>query len=127
MITLNNGDKWIVDYDLEVMDKKITYEQSLQNIPETTQQDFVNTLIHKPSVIPLVLKHSSWLFNSNYKQEILQNIAVEYIENEFANIYLMPWGNVIVQTDKLTKYQTLNDYNKAATFIPKNHNDLKLL
>lgn len=118
MITLKNGDKWIIDgseYD------GIDYKEACKgNIPKTGTRDFVEKLCkargydnknrayieprklvdcetYKSLVPPWDGEPSGyWDCNFDVFNEVLGSVAVYTKSNPWSTIYEMPWGSIIV-------------------------------
>lgn len=109
MITLSNGDRWIID-DSEWEDQDIEYEEACKgNIPETDVRDFVEKLCKSRSCDDntheyfeprkLTTEHFSdgyWDCNFDPFSEVFGSIAGTIISNPWSTVYVMPWNEVIV-------------------------------
>lgn len=111
MITLSNGDKWVIDGS-EWKDQGIPYEEACKgNIPETDVRDFVSRLCsyhncedeeyNDDFILPrkLTVRDSGkgyWDCNFNVFEEVLEHIAIASRSNPWSKIYKMEWGEVVV-------------------------------
>lgn len=136
MITLPNGDKWIIDYR-EIDAAKaagITHEEQAKgNIPETTMEDFLDELLHRddhscflPHKLVVCGATSHWFARGDPCNEVLAAIAVKSIKNAFSNVHEMPSGEVHVIYDgadlggydvetKVVSFASRDEYMKAVS------------
>ena len=133
MITLPNGDKWILD-DKEWESLNIPYEDVIAcKIPEMSYETFIDRLtqsvLDKDSedlnIIPrkhsIFLGGGFWDANFDAFEEVFPAIAVRKRSYPWCSVYAMPWGKTYVvytQMDKesgeaitaVTVYANLDDY-----------------
>ena len=105
MITLKNGDKWILD-DLEI--KGLDYAEACKgNVPSTEVKDFIEKLCkncrHDNNKSELMLPRKLtkefdgyWDCNFNPFDEVFGSVAKSVKYNPWSTVYEMPWGDVIV-------------------------------
>jgi hypothetical protein len=135
MITLSNGDKWIIDdSEVEGRDEPQSFEEA-GNLPETTAREFIDQLVDRKvytSPQKLVRGHEGcenygyWDYNSNPYVEILSDVAVKTIKNDFSAVHEMPWGEVLVayrdvdsggydSCIKVARFANREEYMKSVT------------
>ena len=129
MITLSNGDKWIID-DSEWQDAKIPDEEAIKgNIPETSLQEFIEAVANG-SCLPCKLTYDEfpeghWDCNYDVFEEAFADIAVAQILNPWSKAYRMPWGHIYVVFSAVDsggydartvveKFESAEKYRKAA-------------
>lgn len=133
MITLSNGDKWIID-DSEWKEAGIDYKEACKgNIPATDAREFIEKLIDESNdggeyFLPrkLVDMNGSGYWNANFNpyKEVLGDTAVKAISNKWSVVYRMPWEDVIVVTvgdgydavTLLTRFKNIEEYMSAVSF-----------
>jgi hypothetical protein len=100
MITLPNGDKWILD-DEEI--KNIPYERAKQGyVPATTIEDFLDKLLNpqpEDCFLPRKLTEKFggyWDCNFNVHYEVLSAIAINITRTDFLTACEMADGKVYV-------------------------------
>lgn len=101
MITLPNGDKWIID-DRE-LEGVPTEQWRVGNLPATTIEDFLKELLDEsedhPFRLPRKLTPSMggyWDANFNPYHEVLGGIAINIVKTDFFSAYEMADGKVYV-------------------------------
>lgn len=127
MITLPNGDKWIID-DSEL---KNTVNDI---VPETKIEDFLKQLLYpeeEDCFIPRKYINENggcWDANFNAHKEILEALAVNIIHVNFFDAYEMPSGEIHVVYQHsaahdgydveigVISYPNKIEYNKAVCF-----------
>jgi len=136
MITLSNGDRWILGSS-EWKDVGISYEDACKcKIPETSKREFVEKLCKYYSrgynekelnVEPRKWTNEFegyWDGNFNVFSEVFGDLAIRTVSNPWSRVYEMPWGDVVVvYTDVdsggydaawyIEVYKNLEDYNAA--------------
>ena len=100
MITLSNGDKWIIG-DKEWEEADITYEEAIKgNIPDTSVRGFIEELLDSEDyLLPAKLTDSMggfWDPNFSVFKEVLGDVATRKISNNWSDVYEMPWGHIYV-------------------------------
>lgn len=141
MITLSNGDKWIID---ELECNGIDYREVRKgNIPETSIRSFIERLCkaHRynsdigdddngyeyllPRKLTNKLSGGYWDCNFDVFAEVFGSVAEIKIANPWSNVYRMPWGKVIVvfkrpicgECDTTVKvYDCYEDYLNAVQY-----------
>ena len=134
MITLKNGDKWIIDdRELEAAEKAgISYEKACEgNLPETSVDDFVRELLDdRSSCFPRKLtdwEGGYWDCNFDPYKEVLGSLAAHTLTTDFFTAYEMPSGEVLVVykgadsggydvTTKVATFASREEYMKAVSF-----------
>ena len=131
MITLSNGDKWVID-DKEWKDANIPYEEAIKgNIPETSVREFVEELFDNQDdlILPrkLTIDAGAGYWNANFSiSEVLDDVSVRKIENDWSSVYEMPWGHVYIvyeQSDGggydveigLKRFESAEEYTKEVS------------
>lgn len=129
MITLSNGDKWIID-DSEWEAAGIPDEEANKgNIPGTSLQEFIEAVANG-SYLPRKLTHDTfpdgyWDCNYNVFEEAFADIAMAQILNPWSKVYRMPWGHIYVVFSAVDsggydaetvveKFESAEEYLKAA-------------
>jgi hypothetical protein len=91
MITLTNGDKWIIsEKELESVDGFRT------ELPPTDIKDFLEELLNGNCLPRKLVNNSLWDCNFDAHTEILTAIAVVKKVCDFFVVYEMAWGEIIV-------------------------------
>ncbi len=130
MITLSNGDRWIVD-DSEWIDLDIPYGDACAcRIPETTIKEFVEKIEESLNNDDVYLPRKwtaeyggYWDCNLDI-EEVFKDVAVRTIPNKWSTVFIMPWGAVYVvytTTDSggydacagIVSFTDLGEYKKA--------------
>ena len=107
MITLPNGNKWIID-DLEIKD--LNYAEACKgNVPETEIKNFVERLCKafrhddkdgkSECLLPRKLTEKFdgyWDCNFDVFKEVLGSIAKSVKSNPWSVVYEMPWDSIVV-------------------------------
>jgi len=153
MITLSNGDKWILG-EFEWEDAGIDYkEASKGNLPEMEPRRFVKILcdhrnyerehrdLNKPDedeyefkgkfITPRKLSFEHfpdgyWDCNYSVISEVLGDLATKHFSNLWSEVYVMPWGEVLVVfegadcggydvTSFIEVYANFDEYLKVVT------------
>ncbi len=91
MITLPNGDRWVIDYE------EVRGLPRGDFPPATSIDDFVHTLLYKPKFLAwkYSTEHEQWRGADVYSQ-VLGQIAINVINTEFITVYELPQGQVVV-------------------------------
>lgn len=121
MITLPNGDKWIID-DREYKGVSNRKRRNGQ-LPETSIRDFIEELIDPQNhCLPRKLTKDFggyWDCNFAPYSEILGAIAIKKIKNAFSEVYEMPWGDILVNCldaySAIARFSNREEYTKAVT------------
>jgi hypothetical protein len=134
MITLSNGDKWIIDESEVDGDSKGNMPKTCEevcNLPETPIREFIEKLISDEYYVPRKLTSEFggyWNCNFDSLKEILSDVAVKILQNDFSKVYEMPWMEVLVVykcadsggydvTTKVARFANREEYMKAVTLI----------
>lgn len=109
MIVLSNGDKWVLD-DSEWKDAGIEYKEARKgNLPITDTRESIKILCAYYSkddhpdapdfMCPRKLTNEFggyWDANYSALSEILGDVALRELNNDWSHVYEMSWGEVIV-------------------------------
>lgn len=110
MITLSNGDKWVID-NSEWQDAGIDYEEACKgNIPETDKRKFVERLcayhkrgsesdeylLPKKLIFDKTFPDGYWDFNFDVFSEVFGDLATRKFSTPWCDVYTMPWAKVLV-------------------------------
>jgi len=131
MITLSNGDRWIID-DKEWEDANIPYEEAIKgNIPETSAREFIEELFNNQDDLLLPRKLTDWeggYWDCNFfVGAVLDDVAVRKVANSWSSVYEMPWGHVYIMYDQadsggydvemgFEKFENVDEYMKKVSF-----------
>lgn len=88
MITLVNGDKWIID------EKELESVEG-SKLPTMDIRDFLNELLNG-GCLPRKFYNRCWDSNFDAHTEILTAISAQKMERDFFVVYEMTWGEIIV-------------------------------
>jgi hypothetical protein len=136
MITLSNGDMWIID-DSEWEKAGISYEDTCpKKIPKTSIRKFIERLYtaqEKGEYLNpqkwMTKFGGSWDCNFSVYREVFGDAARDIIENAWSTVYIMRWGHVYVvfQSDDLggydvctmlERFENLEEYKNAVLGKP---------
>ena len=133
MIELSNGDKWILD-DSE--HKDIPYKEAIKgNIPLMKKREFIDQICNSVNdkcevyYIPRKLTtqmNGYWDANFDVFAEVFGDIAIKTKKLPWADIYIMPWDEVIVvyttvdcggydACNGIAKYKDYDEYLEITT------------
>lgn len=97
MITLSNGDRWIID------ESELTSDDNgvPNKLKEISAREFVEKLLSNEFFPRKLVNHEDfdegyWCANFDAHKEVLGTIAVWTKNLEFCVVHEMPWGEVIV-------------------------------
>lgn len=101
MITLPNGDKWIVD-SREWRSMGITYEESLKaDLPATTYMEFVEKFCEERCLPEKLVSYPNgkrlWVYDLDVFKEVFSAICIEKTVAPWCEVYKMPWGHITVK------------------------------
>jgi hypothetical protein len=122
MITLSNGDRWIID-DKEI--EGISYEDAqAAKIPATDIREFVNRLVKGDWYLARKwVPEMGGFWDANFKanDEVLDSVSTAKVHTPFFQAYEMPWDEVLVvgrDSDgfKITVYENRAAFQKVVSF-----------
>ena len=127
MLTLSNGDKWIISED-EYEEAGISYEDACKClIPQTTHRQFIEQAATGDWCDARKwtdFEGGYWDANFDFR-EVFADAAERVIEAPWCQVYVMPWGTVYVTyfipdsggydaTLEIETYENFNKYKEVA-------------